>query len=97
MTGSGPGFADLSAAYDAGGVGKELFAFIDFGINPNLRIWPASKLGNWIQSGMVTVGIGNNAWAGGDNKVSYGLTNYLPGSTVTVDGKTVVENGVLKL
>jgi aminopeptidase len=97
MTGSGPGFADLKAAYDASGDGKELFAFVDFGINPNLHIWPASKLGNWIQSGMVTVGIGNNAWAGGENKVSYGMTNYLPGSTVTLDGKTVVENGVLKL
>jgi leucyl aminopeptidase (aminopeptidase T) len=97
MTGSGPGFAGLKAAYDAGGNGKELFAFVDFGINPNLRIWPASKLGNWIQSGMVTVGIGNNAWAGGDNKVSYGLINYLPGSSVTIDGRPVVENGVLKL
>jgi aminopeptidase len=97
MTGSGPGFADLKAVYDAGGDGKDLFAFVDFGINPNLRIWPTSKLGNWIQSGMVTVGMGNNTWAGGDNKVAYGMTNYLPGSTVTVDGKTVVENGVLKL
>ena len=97
MTGSGPGFADLKAAYDANGEGKELFGFVDFGINPNLKVWPASKLGNWVQSGMVTVGIGNNAWAGGDNKVAYGMTNYLPGSTVTLDGKTVVENGVLKL
>ena len=97
MTGSGPGFADLKASYDANGEGKELFGFVDFGINPNLKIWPMSKVGNWVQSGMVTVGIGNNTWAGGDNKVSYAMTNYLPGSTVTVDGKTVVENGVLKL
>ena len=97
MTGSGPGFADLKASYDAGGEGKELFGFVDFGINPNLKIWPLSKVGNWVQSGMVTVGIGNNTWAGGENKVSYGLTNYLPGSTVTVDGRTVVENGVLKI
>ncbi len=97
MTGSGPGFADLKASYDAGGEGKDLFGFVDFGINPNLKIWPTSKIGNWVQSGMVTVGIGNNTWAGGDNKTSYGLTNYLPGSTVTVDGKTVVENGVLKI
>jgi aminopeptidase len=97
MTGSGPGFADLKASYDANGEGKELFGFVDFGINPNLKIWPMSKVGNWVQSGMVTVGIGNNTWAGGDNKVSYGMTNYLPGSTVTVDGKTVVENGVLKI
>lgn len=97
MTGSGPGFADLKAGYDAAGDGKEVFAFVDFGINPNLHVWPASKLGNWIQSGMITVGIGNNAWAGGENKISYGMTNYLPGSTVTLDGKTVVEAGVLKL
>lgn len=97
MTGTGPGFEDLKKEYDARGVGKELFAFVDFGINPNLHIWPASKVGNWVQSGMVTVGIGNNTWAGGDNKVSYGITNYLPGSTVTLDGKTIVEKGVLKL
>jgi aminopeptidase len=97
MTGSGPGFEDVKKEYDARGDGKELFAFVDFGINPNLHVWPASKLGNWVQSGMVTVGTGNNTWAGGDNKVSYGLTTFLPGSTVTLDGKTIVENGVLKL
>ena len=97
MTGSGPGFAKLKAQYDATGPGREQFAFVDFGINPNFSIPATSKLGNWIQSGMVTVGIGNNTWAGGDNKVSYGQIGYLPGSTVTVDGKTVVEKGVLKL
>jgi leucyl aminopeptidase (aminopeptidase T) len=97
MTGSGPGFADLKAQYDAAEGNKDLFGFVDFGINPNLKIWPTSKVGNWVQSGMVTVGIGNNTWAGGDNNNAYGMTNYLPGSTVTVDGKTVVENGVLKL
>ena len=97
MTGSGPGFDDLKKEYDARGDGKELFGFVDFGINPNLKIWPASKLGNWVQSGMVTVGTGNNTWAGGDNKVSYGLTLFLPGSSVTLDGKPIVENGVLKL
>ena len=36
-------------------------------------------------------------WAGGDNKISYGMTNYLPGSTVTLDGKTIIEKGVLKI
>ncbi|HLE61820.1 MAG TPA: hypothetical protein VI750_01710, partial [Pyrinomonadaceae bacterium] len=77
--------------------GKELFAFVDFGINPNFRTPAASRLGNWIQSGTVTVGIGNNTWAGGDNKISYGVTAYLPGSSVTLDGKPAVQNGVLKL
>jgi aminopeptidase len=97
LTGSGPGFADLKARYDASGDGKELFGFVDFGINPNFSVPAASKLGNWIQSGMVTVGVGNNTWTGGDNKVSYEMVNHLPGSTVTLDGKTVVENGSLKL
>lgn len=97
MTGSGPGFAGFKAEYDARADGKELFAFIDFGVNPNFRVPEASKLGNWIQAGMVTVGTGNNTWAGGDNNISFGMTGYLPGSTVTLDGKTIVENGVLKL
>lgn len=97
MTGSGPGFPKLKAQYDATGAGKELFAFVDFGINPNFRTPAASRLGNWIQSGTVTVGIGNNTWAGGDNKISYGVNAYLPGSSVTLDGKPAVENGVLKL
>ncbi len=97
MTGTGPGFVDFKADYDARGEGKESFAFVDFGVNPNFSVPAASNLGNWIQAGMVTVGTGNNTWAGGDNKTSYGMTNYLPGSTVTLDGKTIVEKGVLKL
>jgi len=24
-------------------------SYVDFGINPNVKIWPASKLGNWVQ------------------------------------------------
>lgn len=97
MTGSGPGFAEFKADYDARAEGKETFAFVDFGINPSFSVPAASKVGNWIQAGMVTVGTGNNTWAGGDNTISYGLTNHLPGSTVILDGKTIVENGVLKL
>jgi leucyl aminopeptidase (aminopeptidase T) len=96
LAGTGPGFENLKADYDAEGEGKDQFAFVDFGINPNLKIWPASKIGNWVQSGMVTVGIGGNDWAGGDNKMSYGYTDHIPGSTVTLDGRLIVENGVLK-
>ncbi|MGH9905732.1 MAG: hypothetical protein ACRD8U_09150, partial [Pyrinomonadaceae bacterium] len=77
MTGSGPGFAGFKADYDARADGKELCAFIDFGLNPNFRVPEASKLGNWIQAGMVTVGTGNNTWAGGDNNISFGTTCYL--------------------
>ena len=43
------------------------------------------------------VGTGANAWAGGDNHSGMGQTVFLPGSTVTLDDKPIVENGELKL
>ncbi|GAA4858669.1 hypothetical protein GCM10023332_08210 [Luteimonas vadosa] len=98
MSGSGPGYADMQAAYDAvDDERKNLFAFFDLGINPNIALPADSKAGNWVQAGTVTLGTGANDWAGGDNTVPFGSTIYLPGSTVTLDGKTIVENGTLKL
>jgi leucyl aminopeptidase (aminopeptidase T) len=90
------GIAPMKAMYDAAGAGKEDFAYIDFGINPDVKVKPGSKLIAWMPAGMVTVGIGNNVWAGGDNKNPFGFPFFLPGSTVKVDGKILVENGVLK-
>jgi aminopeptidase len=90
------GIAPLKAMYDAAEAGKEDFAYIDLGINPDVKIKPGSKLIAWMPAGMVTVGIGNNVWAGGDNKNPFGFPFFLPGSTVKVDGKVLVENGVLK-
>jgi leucyl aminopeptidase (aminopeptidase T) len=98
MTGSGPGYAGLKAQYDAvADARKDVFGFVDFGINPNVKLPASSTVGNWVPAGTVTVGIGGNTWAGGDNTVPYGLTVFLPGSTVTLDGKPIVERGVLKI
>jgi aminopeptidase len=97
VTGSGPGFEKMKAAYDAAGEGKDLFAVVDFGINPNVKLPANSQLATWVPAGTVTVGVGNNVWAGGDNKTPYGYFVSLPGTTVTLDGKTVVEAGQLKL
>ena len=97
MTGSGPGFDAMKKEYDAtSDPGKDLFSYVDFGINPNLKIWPASKLGNWVQAGMVSVGTGINTWAGGDNKSTFGVGGHLGGCTVTLDGKTIIEKGEWK-
>jgi leucyl aminopeptidase (aminopeptidase T) len=97
ITGSGPGFEEWKKAYDAvSDPGKDLVSFVDFGINPNLKIWPASKIGNWVQAGMVTIGTGNNTWAGGDNKAGFDVGGHLPGCTVTLDGKTIIEKGEWK-
>lgn len=97
MTGSGAGFDALKKDYDAvTDPGKDLFSYIDFGINPNLKIWPASKVGNWVQSGMVSVGTGFNSWAGGDNRALFDAGGHLAGCTVTLDGKAIIEKGEWK-
>jgi aminopeptidase len=97
MNGSGPGFDGMKKEYDAvTDPGKDMFSYVDFGINPNLKIWPASKVGNWVQAGMVSLGTGNNIWAGGDNKASFDAGGHIGGCTVTLDGKTIIEKGEWK-
>jgi leucyl aminopeptidase (aminopeptidase T) len=96
MTGEGDGFAAMKADFEARGEGKDLLSFIDLGINPNYTLSPASKLGNWVSAGMVTVGTGNNSWAGGSNDATGSVAGHLGGCTVTIDGKTLIENGAWK-
>jgi hypothetical protein len=97
MTGEGDGFAGIKAAYDAAGEGKDLLGYVDFGINPNYSVSGGSKYGTWVSSGMVSLGAGNNTFAGGTNNSTGGAGGHLAGCTVTLDGKTVVDNGALKL
>jgi aminopeptidase len=97
VTGSGEGFDAMKKDYDSNtDAGKEMLSYVDFGINPNLKLWPTSKLGNWVQAGMVSLGTGNNTWAGGDNKATFGLGGHLGGCTVELDGKTIIEKGEWK-
>lgn len=91
------GLQPLQAFYDAADDGKDLFAYVDIGFNPKVRIPSGSRMTAWMPAGMVTVGVGNNAWAGGDNTVSFGKALHLAGSTLTVDGKVLVEAGTLKV
>ncbi|HSK71012.1 MAG TPA: aminopeptidase [Pyrinomonadaceae bacterium] len=97
MTGEGPGFEAMKADYDAYPEGKELLGFFDIGLNENMKFPANTKTGNWVSAGMVTVGTGNNTWANGTNNVSGGVFGHLSGATVKIDGRTIVENGVLKL
>ncbi|MBM2841352.1 MAG: hypothetical protein HW412_1880 [Bacteroidetes bacterium] len=89
------GLEPLKALYDAATGPKDQLAFVDVGINPNVRLIPDSRMVSWVPSGNVAVGIGNNTWAGGDNAATFSWTNFLPGSTLKVDGKAIVENGRL--
>jgi aminopeptidase len=90
------GLEPIKALYDASDTGRDAFAFIDLGINPDVQIPPGSKLLAWMPAGMTSIGIGNNTWAGGENKTAFELAGHIPGSTVKVDGKTVVESGALR-
>lgn len=90
------GLEPLKELYDVAEPGKDEFSFIDLCLNPNVQLKPGSKLVAWMPAGMVTVGIGNNVWAGGENKTAYSLSSYLPGSTLKVDGRVLIENGMLK-
>ncbi|MBI5542554.1 MAG: aminopeptidase [Deltaproteobacteria bacterium] len=87
--------APLKAEYDAAPAGKEVFALVDFGLNPNVKAPSGSRLLSYLPSGMVMVQIGGNSWAGGENNIFYNLQSFLPDCTVKVDGKVVIDRGAL--
>ena len=89
------GLEPLQAAYDAAGPGKDVLGAIDVGINPGIKSPEGSPVHVWGKAGTVTVLVGGNTWAGGDNQVSFALPAYSPGSTLTVDGKPLVQEGRL--
>ncbi|HEY5946520.1 MAG TPA: aminopeptidase [Kofleriaceae bacterium] len=88
------GWDIVKKRYDAAGPRKSEVGFVDLGCNPGIKT--GGKLETWMGAGMVTIGIGGNAWAGGTNKEPFALAYQLPGATVTLDGKVLVENGHLK-
>ena len=90
------GLEPLKNLYDASGPGKDLFGAIDIGINPNVQLVPDSRMETWMPSGMISIWMGRNYWAGGENYCEFSFGSCLPGSTLAVDGKILVENGVLK-
>jgi leucyl aminopeptidase (aminopeptidase T) len=89
------GLEPLQAAYNAAGPGKDVLGVIDVGINPGIKSPEGSPVHVWGKAGTVTVLVGNNTWAGGNNQVSFDIPAYSPGSTLTVDGKPLVQNGKL--
>lgn len=98
MSGGGAGYADFRAGYDAVvDPRKDEFGFLDLGINPNVSLPANSQVGAWIPAGTITLGVGGNSWAGGDNTTAWGVSAFLPGSTVTLDGRKIIDKGKLKL
>ena len=85
----------LKERYMAAPEGRDVFAALDIGINPGIKAPRSSRLVTWVAAGTISVGIGNNQWAGGENDVPYGLFAHLPNATLTVDDVALVQSGKL--
>ncbi len=88
------GWDPIKPFYDAAGPGKNEVGMIDFGINPSIK--PGAKFENFVSAGMVTIGLGDNAWAGGTNKEPFSMMFQFAGATVTLDGKPFIDVGAIK-
>lgn len=91
------GLDRLQALYRESGDAASEFAALDFGLNRSIPASNDDRLLTWMAAGMVTVGIGNDVWAGGDNDVPFAFYTHLKGVTVTVDDRTIVDRGVLQV
>lgn len=80
--------------YEAAGPGRDQLAAVVIGLNPDLKPPSGVKIDWTIPRGVVSVRIGADAWAGGENAVAFSLPVCAPGSTLKVDGRTVIEEGV---
>ena len=91
------GLDRFKARFDAASPGKDAITVLDIGVNPNMTIPADSKLRTFVPAGMVTVFVGNDTWAGGQNAASLNVPMFLTGAQVTIDGKPIVEGGKLVL
>ena len=91
------GLDRFKARFDAASPGKDAITVLDIGVNPNMTIPADSKLRTFVPAGMVTVFVGNDTWAGGQNAASLNAAMFLTGAQVTIDGKPIVEGGKLVL
>ncbi|MCH8824534.1 MAG: aminopeptidase [Planctomycetes bacterium] len=85
----------LQERYQAAPEGRDVFAAIDIGINPSVQTPSGSRMVTWMAAGTISIGIGNNTWAGGDNDVPFDLFAHLTNGKLTVDRKTIVDRGKL--
>ena len=87
--------AMLEEYFDASSATLKNASLIDIGLNPHSRTPKGTNYFSWEMGGMLTVNLGNNSWAGCDNDSDAALSLHVPGTTVSIGGKTVVRNGQL--
>jgi aminopeptidase len=89
------GLEPLRAYYDKAGSGKDLVGVVDLGINPSIQPPEGAAVNVWSRAGAVTVVVGDNTWAGGENRVNFSVSPEVPKATVAVDGTELVRDGKL--
>jgi aminopeptidase len=89
------GLDPLEQYYKVAGEGKDVFGVVDIGINPAIEVPEGGAVNVWSRAGAVTVVVGNNTWAGGDNRVNFSLSPEIKNATLEVDGTAIVKDGKL--
>ena len=69
-------------------------SILDIGLNPASQPLGKSHK-SWEMGGMVTLALGNNAWAGGGNDADGTFSVHMEGATVDIGGTRVASNGKL--
>jgi leucyl aminopeptidase (aminopeptidase T) len=90
------GLDALKAYYDASSGGKDLFSWVDLGLNPEAALPTGTGRIVWMAPGGLTIGLGDNTAWGGSNVSSFNFAGAVTDATLTIDGKAIIENGALK-
>ncbi len=74
---------------------KDIFSFLDIGVNPNNRMFKNSDYCTWTMAGMVTIGIGSAPWSETPNQSDFSQEFFIPHATLEIDGTAIVKEGKL--
>lgn len=89
------GLGPMEEYYQLAGPGKDVVGVVDIGINPSLELPEGGAVNVWSRAGAVTIAVGDNTWAGGDNRVNFGIPAEVKAATLDVDGTALVQAGKL--
>jgi aminopeptidase len=96
MTAVSGAINELKARYDAADANKAFLSGFDIGTNAALKVSHLDPSGAYMEAGTISFSVGSNHWLGGKNISNFEITPRLIGSTLKVDGKSLIENGTLR-
>jgi hypothetical protein len=85
----------LEKFFDASTAQTKSLSVVDVGVNPKSHPLEDSPYVSWEMGGMVTLHLGSNGWAGGENDAEGVASFHVPGATLEVEGQEIVSAGKL--